>query len=378
MSETERDTVTILTHSYLDGYTQNISRPFGGGLERYVHALCQVVTGMGLRPVVYQLSYFGAFDTVYEGVRVRGWTYETDKIAAAFEEMAEAADGLIIYGSCIWHPIRYRPRSIGICHGISWDRHDMTREAKQDVAAIINEAIRQLDRVVSVDSQFLTYCRSVCCYSDPASIILLPNAVDTDWFTPGRGSEAQSKPLRVLFPRRLSYERGVVPMMLLTDAILQEYPNVIIEFAGELVEGTTIAAAFHLWVDAHPNKARIAHRTYSFSEVREAYRNADIAVIPTIFSEGTSLACLEAMSCGLPVVSANVGGLNDIVIDGMNGRLVSPRAQALTEAVRALLDDEDKRLSMSQMARQTALAFDQRKWNEQWRGIIAEQLGRLR
>jgi glycosyltransferase involved in cell wall biosynthesis len=333
---------------------------------------------MGLRPVVHQLSYFGAFDTVYEGVRVRGWTYETDKIAAAFEEMAEAAEGLIIYGSCIWHPIQYRPGSIGICHGISWDRHNMTREAKQDVSAIINEAISQLDRVVSVDSQFLTYCRSVCCYSDPARIILLPNAVDTDWFTPGRGSEAQSKPLRLLFPRRLSYERGVVPMMLLTDAILQEYPNVVIEFAGELVEGTTIATAFHLWVDAHPSKARIEHRTYSFSEVREAYRNADIAVIPTIFSEGTSLACLEAMSCGIPVVSANVGGLNDIVIDGMNGRLVSPRAQALTEAVRALLDDETKRLSMSQMARQTALAFDQRKWNEQWRGIIEEQLRRLK
>ncbi|KRE48535.1 hypothetical protein [Paenibacillus sp. Soil522] len=101
MSEAAPSTVTILTHSYLDGYTQSISRPFGGGLERYVHALCQVISQMGLCPVVYQLSYFGAFDTVYEGVRVRGWTYDTEKIAAAFEEMAGAAEGLIIYGSCI-------------------------------------------------------------------------------------------------------------------------------------------------------------------------------------------------------------------------------------------------------------------------------------
>jgi len=70
LSKAATDNVTILTHSYLDGYTQNTSRPFGGGLERYVHALCQVISGMGLRPVVHQLSYFGAFDTVYEGVRV--------------------------------------------------------------------------------------------------------------------------------------------------------------------------------------------------------------------------------------------------------------------------------------------------------------------
>lgn len=398
MSEPKQGRVTILTHSYLDGYTQNISRPFSGGLERYVQALCRVIAAMGLQPVVYQLSFYGAFDTVYDGVRVRGWTYETDKIAAAFEEMADAAEGLIIYGSCIWHPIRYRPNSIGICHGISWDHHDMPLETKKEVASVINEAIRHLDQIVSVDSQFLTYCRSVCHYSDPARIFLLPNAVDTAWFTPMNRSVAEqsdglvnadeigvvdkpgkphkpSKPLRVLFPRRLSFERGIVPMMLLTDAILQEYPEVVIEFAGELVEKTSVAIAFHLWLDAHPNKGRIEQRTYTFDEVRSAYRNADIAVIPTIFSEGTSLACLEAMSCGLPVVSSNIGGLNDIVIDGLNGRLVPPQAAALTKAVRTLLDDEALRLSMGQMARSTALAFDQSKWNAQWTVIIEKQLG---
>ncbi|MGO4549294.1 glycosyltransferase family 4 protein [Paenibacillus sp. 2TAB23] len=442
-NEQKRDIVTILTHSYLDGYTQNITRPFGGGLERYIHSLCRVIMKMGLQPVVYQLSYFGTFNTVYEGVKVRGWTYDTDKIAAAFEEMAEASEGILIYGSCIWHPIRYRPGSIGICHGISWDRHDMPRDTKQEVAAIIHEAVLQLDLVVSVDSQFLTYCRSVCCYPDPSRISLLPNAVDTEWFTPieeagsagegGLASEAEcnegtesnggiesnertesnrgmesnertegnrgmesnectegirgvesnehveadgacSKQLRVLFPRRLSFERGIVPMMLVATSLLQEYPGVTVEFAGELVEKTPVAIAFRLWLDSHPHRDRIEQRVYSFDEVRTAYRNADIAVIPTIFSEGTSLACLEAMSCGIPVVSSNVGGLNDIVIDGLNGRLVPPQAEALTAAVKTLLDDEALRLSMGKLARLTALAFDQRKWHAQWTAIIEAQL----
>ncbi|WP_138753797.1 glycosyltransferase family 4 protein [Paenibacillus sinopodophylli] len=379
MNVPTRDTVTILTHSYLDGYTQNLSRPFGGGLERYVHALCRVIIRMGLQPVVYQLSYFGAFDTTYNGVRVRGWTYELDNIAVAFETMAESAEGLLLYGSCIWHPIRYRPGSIGICHGISWDRHDMPRDTKQEVAGIINEAVGQLELIVSVDSQFLTYCRSVCYFPDPARIALLPNAVDTEWFTPiaGANAGAGSVPLRVLFPRRLSFERGIVPMMLLATTILREYPDVIVEFAGELVEKTPIAIAFRLWLDSHPHQNRIEQRVYSFEEVRTAYQNADIVVIPTIFSEGTSLACLEAMSCGVPVVSSNVGGLNDIIVDGLNGLLVPPQSAALTAAVRTLLDNEALRSSMGHLARLTALAFDQRKWDSQWMSIIEAQRKKL-
>lgn len=374
----KQTTVTILTHSFLDGYTQNISRPFGGGLERYVLSLCRVIAAIGLRPIVYQLSYFGSFETEYESIPVRGWTYDAERIGSAFEKMAEAAEGLIIYASCIWQPIRYRPGSIGICHGISWDRQAMPQQAKLELASIINDAISQLDVVVSVDSQFLTYCRSVCEFADSGRILLLPNSVDTAWFAlPADKDEKGKQALRILYPRQLSFERGIVPMMLLADSILSDYPSVIIEFAGELVEGTPVAAAFGLWRDAHLHSARIEQRVYSFDEVRSAYCKADIAVIPTIFSEGTSLACLEAMSCGLPVVASNVGGLNDIVIDGLNGRKTAPSSAAFEAAVRSLLDDEEERLRMGRMARQTALTFDHSKWEAAWKAIIAKQLADL-
>ncbi|WP_337103955.1 glycosyltransferase family 4 protein [Paenibacillus sp. YIM B09110] len=371
----KQTTVTILTHSFLDGYTQNISRPFGGGLERYILSLCRVIAAMGLQPIVYQLSYFGSFDSEYESIPVHGWTYDTERIGAAFESMAAAAEGLIIYASCIWQPIRYRPGSIGICHGISWDRQAMPHQAKLELASVINNAVSQLDVVVSVDSQFLTYCRSVCEFIDSRRIPLLPNSVDTAWFTPPADKdEAGGQMLRILYPRRLSFERGIVPMMLLADSILRDYPNVIIEFAGELVENTPVAAAFRLWRDAHLHQARIEQRVYDFDDVRSAYVNADIAVIPTIYSEGTSLACLEAMSCGLPVVASNVGGLNDIVIDGLNGRKTSPSSASLEAAVRSLLDNKEERLRMGRMARQTALSFDHGKWEAAWTAIIAEQL----
>ncbi|WKL04237.1 glycosyltransferase family 4 protein [Paenibacillus amylolyticus] len=111
---------------------------------------------------------------------------------------------------------------------------------------------------------------------------------------------------------------------------------------GELVEGSTVGRVFRYWHRTHPHAERINQRTYDFRDIREAYHQADIAVIPTVFSEGTSYACLEAMSCGLPVIASNVGGLNDLIQDGFNGLLVPPGEQELTAALVRLVQDRGR------------------------------------
>ncbi|NBD26844.1 glycosyltransferase family 4 protein [Paenibacillus glycinis] len=374
-------TVTILTHSYLNGYSEGeqFTRPFGGGLERYMHELCAVVQAKGWRSVVHQLSYYRAFDTVYEGTRVRGYPYELNDIAGAFDRMAEDAEGLIVYASCIWHPIAYKPGSIGICHGINWDWPDFGDKVKSGVAYMIQLAVDGLDRLVSVDSHFQTYCRAVCQFDDSEKLVLLPNAVDTAWFSKADdGAEPpDSGQLRLLFPRRLSYERGIVPMMLATDLLLEEFPTLTVEFAGELVEQTPVAVAFHAWRQSHPRPSRIVHNTYAFQAVRDAYRAADVVVIPTVYSEGTSLSCLEAMSCGSAVVATNVGGLNDLLTDGFNGRLVAPTVQALHAAVKELLEDAPLRARYGEYARKTAAAFDLKRWQRRWTALLEEQFARI-
>ncbi|PWW08497.1 glycosyltransferase involved in cell wall biosynthesis [Paenibacillus cellulosilyticus] len=370
-------TVSILTHSYVDGYNRQFKRLFGGGLERYIRELCGVIHAMGLRPVVHQLSYFEPFRTSFEGTEVIGYTYELGKVAAAFERMAEEADGLLIYASCLWHPISFKPGSIGICHGINWDHGSVLTSTKDGITSAFRQAVQQLDRIVSVDSHFQTYARAMCEFDDMDKIILLPNSVDTASYTPSKNNQTnqpRKRGYRVLVPRRLSYERGVITMMLAAEQLLQSRSDLVIEFAGELVDGTNIADAFRLWHDAHPAKKRIEQRAYSMDEMRQAYAGADIAVIPTIFSEGTSLSCLEAMSCGVPVVATNVGGLNDLVIDGLNGRRVPPNSAAIADAVNGLLDDKPLRRKFSKLGRETALAFDSSRWRDSWTAVIAKQL----
>lgn len=58
-------------------------------------------------------------------------------------------------------------------------------------------------------------------------------------------------------------------------------------------------------------------------QLRDAYYGADVTVIPSLL-EATSLAGLESLACGVPVLATNVGGLPDIVSHGKNGWLVPP------------------------------------------------------
>ncbi|KIL40214.1 glycosyl transferase family 1 [Gordoniibacillus kamchatkensis] len=364
--------IGILTHSFTDAYNGNTDKIYGGGLERYLYDLSGVVKELGCRPVIHQLSASGSFRTELEGIRVIGYDCKQTNLVEAFNRMSAEAGDKIVYSSFIWEPIDYKQGSIGICHGINWDHPGFSPEHKSNVARNVQNALSRLKRIVSVDSHFVTFCRAVCSFDDPERVVLLPNAVDTEEYVPADKEKSERDCLRILYPRRISIERGIVPMMLAADRLLASYPHVAIEFAGEVIEDSLLTKAFRLWLGAHPHRNRIRHQAYTFAQMKTAYQRADIAVIPTIFSEGTSFSCLEALSCGLPVVSANVGGLNDLIIDGFNGLLVSPTEDKIYEAISSLVENEQLRRSLGREARATARAFDKAIWKRKWRTIIAD------
>ncbi|ATY85258.1 glycosyl transferase family 1 [Kyrpidia spormannii] len=361
--------VGILTHSFVDGYNGRFERVFAGGLERYMFDLALLLQDLGMRPEIHQLSFQGAFSSQVDGIDVYGHACGPDDAVKVFEQMADAVDGPVIYASFLWHPLRFRPHSIGICHGINWDRGDGSAQEKAQVAGAIQGALDHLQRIVSVDSHFVTYCRSVCTFNDPRKLVFIPNHVDTRRFRPDPGMRRADQ-VRVLFPRRISWERGVIPMMITTDRILARHPDVVVEFAGDVVEGNPITRVFRFWMKEHPHRHRLLHHVLSFSEMVRAYQRADIVVIPSIFSEGTSFSCLEALSCGAAVVATDVGGLNDLVIDGYNGLLVPPDFEALEAAVGRCIENRGLRRALGRKARETARAFDRSRWRLRWSRVL--------
>ncbi len=88
--------------------------------------------------------------------------------------------------------------------------------------------------------------------------------------------------------------------------------------------------------------------------VEEILSIADVFLMPS-GSETFGLAALEAMSCGVPVVASNIGGLPELVVDGEVGFLCSlADIDAMTARVRLLITDADLQARMAAAARARA------------------------
>jgi len=101
---------------------------------------------------------------------------------------------------------------------------------------------------------------------------------------------------------------------------------------------------------------------------------ADLYLLPSK-SESFGVSALEALSCGVPVIGTNVGGLKEVVIDGVCGYLFDPEdIDAMTKASINILNNRSFLDKMSAGARETALKFDSKviipKYIEYYKTII--------
>jgi glycosyltransferase involved in cell wall biosynthesis len=86
-------------------------------------------------------------------------------------------------------------------------------------------------------------------------------------------------------------------------------------------------------------------------------RRASVFVLPSV-SEGLGLVVVEAMASGTPVIGSNVGGIPEMVQDGVTGFLIPPGDETvLAEKIRWVLENPDKTREMGRYARAFAERF---------------------
>ena len=87
-------------------------------------------------------------------------------------------------------------------------------------------------------------------------------------------------------------------------------------------------------------------------DVRPVLRLTDVLVLPTIEREGLSVALVEGLCAGIPLVGSRLGGIPEVVEDGVNGVLVEPRdAGDLCRALETLLGSPALRKRMGDAGR---------------------------
>jgi glycosyltransferase involved in cell wall biosynthesis len=112
------------------------------------------------------------------------------------------------------------------------------------------------------------------------------------------------------------------------------------------------------------------------SDMRAVFAGSHIVALPS-FGEGLPTVLLEAASSGRPIVTTDVSGCRDVVSDGVNGLVVSPRdPSALADALERLIVDAEARRVMGQAGRDLVAAkfsnaIVHRETVEAYRGIAS-------
>jgi glycosyltransferase involved in cell wall biosynthesis len=93
------------------------------------------------------------------------------------------------------------------------------------------------------------------------------------------------------------------------------------------------------------------------SDLPTLYATFDICALSSI-NEGTPVALIEAMAAGTAVVSTNVGGVPDLIEDGVTGLLVAPRSvDDMADALVRLANDPELRSRLGMAARRAVVSY---------------------
>jgi len=242
-------------------------------------------------------------------------------------------------------------------------------------------AVEAADAVIAVSARMREDVLSVYPVLDPHRVHVIKNGIDTDtWYpaTPDSGESVlaelgvdQHRPM-VAFVGRITRQKGVGHLIAAAHRFAPEVQLVLCAGAPDTPE---IAAEVRTAVDdlaAERSGVFWVRDFLPVHEIREILSAATAFICPSVY-EPLGIVNLEAMACETAVVASDVGGIPEVVDDGVTGTLVhydqqDPRSfeADLADAVNALTADPAR-------ARRYGIAGRQRCIEEFSWARIAEQ-----
>ena len=269
---------------------------------------------------------------------------------------------LFMYLARIW-----RKKIIFHCHSGKFDQFYYSGPGWQK--SLIRWVLSLSDRIVVLSPHWTAFFSQIA----PASRLrVLENAVPLAYYQQEGAKYSKSMVPTILFAGLLTENKGIMDLLSIVPQLVEKDPTIKVLLAGSgdfkriraFMRSSGIEESVQLlgWVD--PEQLTIL------------YHQSHLFVLPSYY-EGLPMVMLEAMACGLPIVSTRVGGIPELIQEGENGILIEPGdRKALVEALSALLADPIRRGEMAgKNIQKIREQYDIPVYVEKLRSLYRELLG---
>ena len=191
-------------------------------------------------------------------------------------------------------------------------------------------SFRFSDRVLFQNREDLAFFRERGLLGNTPCGYVPGSGIDTACFD---GCERKREKGEILFlmVARLLKDKGVYEYIEACRSLRRQYPAVRCLLGGVLDPGNPSAVREEELADWI--REGIVEYLGQTDEIREFFSRTDVVVLPS-YREGLSRVLLEAASCRKPIVTTDVPGCRDVVIEGESGYLCAPQsAESLAEAL---------------------------------------------
>ena len=235
-------------------------------------------------------------------------------------------------------------------------------------------AVNAADAVIAVSSGMREDVLRVYPTVDPNRVHVVRNGIDTDVWYPAEAQESspgesvltdigvdRGRPI-VAFVGRITRQKGVAHLL----AAAHDFdPDVQLVLCAGAPDTPEIAAEVSAGV-AELSDSRTGvfwvREMQAIGKIREILSAAKVFVCPSVY-EPLGIVNLEAMACGTAVVASDVGGIPEVVADGVSGSLVHYDADdaagyqaGIAKAVNALIADPERAERYGRAGRQRCIA----------------------
>jgi len=174
--------------------------------------------------------------------------------------------------------------------------------------------------------------------------------IDTNVFLP---SNIKSERTTVVLVARLLKDKGIAEYIEAGKKLYERKVDVCLQLVGDIDAGNISSMSVQDIQNAH--NVGYIQWLGPRSDIAKIYSHAHIACLPS-YREGLPKSLIEAASCGLPIITTNVPGCRQMVINGENGLLVEAKSgSAISEAITYLLTKPELMSRMALYSRKIAI-----------------------